>query len=105
MILYIKFAHKQRRELMANIKAAIKYIRKSRKNRVRNLAVKGNIKKLFKEAQKLIAAKSKDASETVKKAISAIDKAVENGRIHRNTAARKKSRLMTKLNAISKGKK
>ncbi len=91
---------------MANIKAAIKYIRKSRKNRARNLAVKGTIKKLLKESNKLIASKAKEAAETVKKAISAIDKAVENGIMHKNTAARKKSRLMARLNAIAKkGKK
>jgi len=90
---------------MANIKAAIKYIRKSRKNRARNLIIKNNIKKLIKAAQKLIALKSKDSSEAVKKAVSAIDKAAENGRLHKNTAARKKSRLMKKLNAISKDKK
>jgi len=87
---------------MANIKAAIKYIRKSRKNRARNLAVKTNIKSLMKTAKKVIGTKSKDAAEAVKKAISAIDKAVENGIMHKNTAARKKSRLMKKLNAIAK---
>lgn len=87
---------------MANIKAAIKYIRKSRKNRARNLAVKGNIKNLLKGAKKLIELKGNDAAEAVKKAISAIDKAVENGIMHKNTAARKKSRLVKKLNAILK---
>jgi small subunit ribosomal protein S20 len=87
---------------MANIKAAIKYIRKSRKNRERNLAVKGNIKNLVKSAKKLIVGKSNEAVEAVRKAISAVDKAVENGIMHKNTAARKKSRLMAKLNAISK---
>lgn len=87
---------------MANIKAAIKYIRKSRKNRVRNLKVKGNIKKLVKDSNKLISSKDKDSSLTVLKAISAIDKAVESGILHKNAAARKKSRLMKKLNAITK---
>jgi len=87
---------------MANIKAAIKYIRKSAKNRARNLAVKGNIKKLFKQALKLISSKDKGAAEAVKKGASAVDKAAENGILHRNTAARKISRLMKKLNAISK---
>jgi len=87
---------------MANIKAAIKYIRKSAKNRARNIAVKGNIKKLFKQALKLISSKDKGAAEAVKMAASAVDKASENGILHRNTAARKKSRLMKKLNAISK---
>jgi len=87
---------------MANIKAAIKYIRKSAKNRIRNLAVKGNVKKLFKLALKLISSKDKGAAEAVKKAASAVDKAAENGILHRNTAARKLSRLMKKLNAIPK---
>jgi len=87
---------------MANIKAAIKYIRKSAKNRLRNIVVKGNIKKLFKQALKLISTKDKGAAEAVRKAASAVDKAAENGILHKNTAARKKSRLMKKLNAISK---
>jgi small subunit ribosomal protein S20 len=87
---------------MANIKAAIKYIRKSRKNRARNLAVKGKIKKLIKEALKLISLKDKGAAEAVRSVISAIDKAAENGILHKNTSARKKSRIMKKLNAISK---
>lgn len=87
---------------MANIKAAIKYIRKSRKNRIRNLAVKNKVKKLIKETQKLIVLKSKDSQASLKLAISAIDKAYQNGIIKKNAAARKKSRLMKKLNAISK---
>jgi small subunit ribosomal protein S20 len=87
---------------LANIKAAIKYIRKSRKNRERNLTVKNHIKKLYKDSLKLIAEKSKEASDMVKKTISAIDKAQENGMMHKNTAARKKSRLVLKLNAASK---
>jgi small subunit ribosomal protein S20 len=87
---------------MANIKSAIKDIRKSKKNHARNLLVKNNVKKLIKSAQKAIIEKSKDAKEAVKKAISTIDKAVANGKMHRNTAARKKSRLVAKLNAVSK---
>ena len=87
---------------MANIKAAIKYIRKSKKNRARNVAVKGNLKKLTKAALKLIASKEKGAQEAVKAVLSAVDKASENGILHKNTAARKKSRLMAKLNAILK---
>jgi small subunit ribosomal protein S20 len=87
---------------MANIKAAIKYIRKSRKNRARNVKVKDNIKKLIKQALKLISIKDKGAAEAVKKAVSALDKASENGILHRNTSARKKSRLTKKLNVIAK---
>jgi small subunit ribosomal protein S20 len=102
VLLYIEIEDYKRRDLMANIKAAIKYIRKSRKNRIRNLAVKGNVKKLFKLALKLISSKDKGAAEAVINATSAVDKAAENGILHKNTAARKKSRLMKKFNAISK---
>ena len=42
---------------------------------------------------------SEQATEDVRAAISEIDKAVAKGIVHKNTAARKKSRLMKKLNA------
>ncbi len=43
-----------------------------------------------------------DAGPSVTQAITALDKAVTKGILHRNNAARKKSRLMGKLNAIKK---
>lgn len=44
---------------------------------------------------------AEDSAEAVKKAISALDRASRKGVIHRNEAARKKSRLQKKLNAAS----
>ena len=82
---------------MAQIKAAIKYIRKSRKNRIRNISIKTKVKKAIKEALAAIGGKKED-KEKVKSAMSLIDKAVENGILHKNTGARKKSRLMLRLN-------
>jgi small subunit ribosomal protein S20 len=45
-----------------------------------------------------IAANSDDSPEAVVRAISALDKAANKGIIHKNQAARRKSRLMAKLN-------
>ena len=87
---------------MARKRAAIKYIRKSRKNRAKNIAVKAGIKKAMKEAIAAITKKGKDSKEKVKAAASVIDKAVENGVLHKNTGARRKARLMRALNRASK---
>jgi small subunit ribosomal protein S20 len=86
---------------MARIKASIKDIRKSRKSRMRNLIVKNKVKKAIKDALTAIKNK-KDAKEKVKAAVSVIDKAVENGILHKNTGARRKSRLMLQLKKSAK---
>ncbi len=44
----------------------------------------------------------KSAEEAVQQAISALDKAAEKGVIHKNNAARRKSRLMRKLAALAR---
>ncbi len=74
-------------------KSGLKRVRSSAKRRDRNLKTKEAIKKAIKFADRAIKAKSADAAELVKKAISVIDKAAERGIIHKNKAARKKSRL------------
>jgi small subunit ribosomal protein S20 len=83
--------------------AAAKAIRKSAKNRVFNLKVKGEFKELIKQARKHITAKKlDDAKKTVVSAVKSLDKAARKGVIKKNTAARLKSRLMKSLNAASK---
>lgn len=82
---------------MANIKSAKKRIRQTAKRRQRNLAVKRNINKSFKKAAAAIGKKDPKAADLVKKAVSIIDKAVQGGVIHKNKAARKKSRLQKKM--------
>lgn len=81
-------------------KSAMKRVMTSKLRRARNLAAKQNVKKAFKSAERAIAAKSADAKELVKKAVSVIDKAVQRGIIHKNKAARRKSRLLLKYNKI-----
>ncbi len=77
-------------------KSGIKRARSSQKRHDRNVTVKLAVKKAIKTAEKAITAKAADARDLINKAISTIDKAVERGILHRNKAARKKSRLAVK---------
>ena len=75
---------------MPNIKAAIKWVRQSEKRKVRNLDVKTRLKTIYKKAKS--PAGLGNATVT-RYAESQLDKAASKGIIHRNKAARKKSRL------------
>lgn len=83
--------------------AAEKALRQTKKHRARNLDVLGNIKKMAVEYRKSVEKKDKTkTAELAKKLVKAYDKAVSNGYLKKNTASRKKSRLMKKLNALMK---
>lgn len=86
---------------MANTKSAIKMIRVAARRRQRNQPARVAVKTKIKAANASIASKGAEAPESVVTAISALDKAAERGIIHRNNAARRKSRLMRKLNKMS----
>ena len=87
---------------MPNKKSAIKELRKSTKRAIRNYKVKKAIKEAVKDSRKLIEASEKTAVDQVKSAIKLLDKAAAKKIIKKNTAARRKSRLVKKLNAIKK---
>ena len=86
---------------MPNIKSSIKSMKVDAKRRARNIFEKTRMKK----AQKLVLAAiaSGDAAEAQRllpAAHKAIDQAAANNTIHKNAAARKKSKLTLKVNAI-----
>ena len=54
----------------------------------------------IRRAQESITSGDSTSTEEVKKALSALDKAAHKGVIHKNNAARKKSRLMAKANSM-----
>lgn len=84
---------------MANIKSALKRIRSSERKRLRNKPVRTALKTYIKTANSTIASSDTDTSgDAVVRAISALDKAANKGIIHRNQAARRKSRLMKRFN-------
>lgn len=86
---------------MANIKSAIKRIRSSERKRARNKPVRTALKTYVRSAQAQIVAGNDTSAEAVVNAISALDKAANKGIIHKNQAARRKSRLMAKLNKMA----
>jgi small subunit ribosomal protein S20 len=80
---------------MPNIKSVIKDVKRSRLRQLRNQAVKSAIKTYVKKANTAIAgAEAAEVNASVSKTISVIDKAWKHGIIHKNAAARRKSRLM-----------
>jgi small subunit ribosomal protein S20 len=87
---------------MANTKSAIKRIKTSEKRRQRNQAVKSATRTYVKKARTAIAQNPTQAQDDVIAAISALDRAARKGVIHRNNAARRKSRLMKRFNTASR---
>jgi len=83
-------------------KAAVKALRQSKTRAARNLKAKKHIKDLVKKSKTLIEKKEAQAATKVKEAIKAIDKAVQKKILKKNSGARKKSRLMKKLNSLGK---
>jgi small subunit ribosomal protein S20 len=87
------------RSKLANTKSALKEIRKTERRRQRNRLVRASTRTLTKNATRAIQAGDADMTQTLKEAIRALDKAAQKGVIHKNAAARRKSRLMKKLRA------
>lgn len=86
---------------MANIKSAKKRILVSKKKEFRNKSIKSKVKTLIKKVEAAAQAGNKaEAEEALKAAISEISKAASKGVYHKNTAARKVSRLTLLVNKI-----
>lgn len=84
---------------MPNIKSAKKSLLKSRERYLRNRSTKSAIKTYTRRVKQLAEKGEAEASvESLRRAISLIDKAVKRGILHKNTGNRKKSRLMIALN-------
>ena len=79
---------------MPNTKSAAKSLRKSIKATAKNINVKRAVKYLSKEVRAVSATSQDEALKLYRSAQKAIDKAAGRGIISKNTAARKKSRLM-----------
>jgi small subunit ribosomal protein S20 len=86
---------------VANTRSAIKRIRQNEKRRQRNRAVRSSIRTAVKNAGVALVGKTAESKTAVLEAIRALDRAVSQGIIHRNTAARKKSTLARKLNSLA----
>lgn len=83
---------------MPNIKSAKKRVLISEANYMRNKSINSALKTAIKKADAAIANNSADKAEVVKVAVKKIDQAVTKGILHKNNAARKKSKLIVRLN-------
>jgi small subunit ribosomal protein S20 len=79
---------------VANIKSQIKRNRQNDKQRLRNRVYRGEARIAVRNARTNIEEGVPESKAALQEAISSLDKAAEQGVIHKNNAARRKSRLM-----------
>jgi small subunit ribosomal protein S20 len=82
---------------MANIKSQIKRIRTNEARRLRNKAVKAEVRTRTKTAITAAESGADNSVEALRRAVSRIDSAASKGIIHKNQAANRKSRLMRRI--------
>ena len=83
---------------MANIKSALKRIKVTRFKTRRNKMIISSLKTSIRKFEESVKAGNLDEAKVLyQKTVSLIDKAVAKGTLHKNTAARKKSRLAKKM--------
>lgn len=86
---------------MPNLKSQIKRMRQAERLRLRNKSYKSAIKTLIKRFEALLSEKNfEEAKALLPQIYKKLDKAVSKGVLHKNAAARKKSRLTEKLNLM-----
>jgi small subunit ribosomal protein S20 len=83
---------------MAKIKASIKANRQNPRRAARNRIYRSGARTAVKKAKLAIATNADNTQESLHEAIRALDRAASKGVIHKNNAARRKSRLMLALN-------
>ena len=90
---------------MANHKSAVKRARQNEKRRIRNAAIRKSLRTSTKQFETAIQSGNKEeATELLKDTSRRWDMGVSKNVVHKNAAARKKSRLAKKLNDLMAGK-
>ena len=86
---------------MARIKSAVKNIRKTRRRRAINMIRRGRLRSQIKKLRVLLAKKDAGgARRELGRTLALLDKSIGTGIIHRNAAARHKSRLTRQVNSL-----
>ena len=83
---------------MPNIKSAKKRVLVAERNHAKNVAVKSRIKTAVRRVLEALKDNTEKVQELLNSAYKVIDKSVSKGVLHKNTAARKKSRLTKFVN-------
>jgi small subunit ribosomal protein S20 len=94
--------HRWTEVLLANLQSAIKRIRSNERKRVRNRNIRSRARTAVGAARANL--QGKEGEEAVRLAIRELDRAAAKGVIHKNNAARRKSRLMRQLGATKSSK-
>jgi small subunit ribosomal protein S20 len=91
---------------LANTKSAKKRIRQNSRRRVRNARIRTRARSSVRSARQAVEGSDRNAGEVaVKSAIQELDRAAAKGVLHRNNAARRKSRLQKQLAKMESPKK
>jgi small subunit ribosomal protein S20 len=85
---------------LANTKSAEKAQRQNIRRAARNRSTRSAIRTYYKKATTAVGESEQSAEEQVRQAVRALDKAARKGVIHPNNAARRKSRLMSRLHVL-----
>ena len=86
---------------MANHLSALKRARQTERRTTRNRANTSSLRTQLRELREIIAKGDKTVAEqTYRKTVSALDKAIQKGSLHENTASRYKSRLGARVTAM-----
>jgi small subunit ribosomal protein S20 len=93
--------YSEQEQQLTNTKSAQKAHRQSVKRAARNRPIRSAVRTYVKKATAAVAERADQATEIVREAVSALDRAARKGIIHPNAAARRKSRLMSRLHALS----
>ena len=87
---------------MANIKSAMKRARQAEKTRKHNMGLRSSMRTKIKDVIKACDAGDKEAAQAAyKAAVPVIDSMVNKGIMHKNKAARHKSRMSAKIKALA----
>jgi small subunit ribosomal protein S20 len=84
---------------MANIKSSKKDLKRNARNRSRNQMTKSALKTYVKKVRQSLSGEEAVITKTVVTAVKQLDKAAQRGIIHKNQAARRKSRIAKAANA------
>ncbi|HXU11749.1 MAG TPA: 30S ribosomal protein S20 [Candidatus Binatia bacterium] len=86
---------------MARIQSSVKDIRRTKKRHAVNTARRSQLRSQLKKLRGLLAKKdATSAKRELTRTVSILDRSVSHGILHRNTAARHKSRLTRQVNAL-----
>jgi small subunit ribosomal protein S20 len=98
-LLYSRGYPVERVKNLANLRSAIRHIKKSRKRAERNQSVRSAIKTFSKKTRTAIADGDENAAQLLSETAALLDKAAKRNIIHKNAANRRKSRMAKRLNA------